>query len=266
MGADAFRSLLGERLRGLLHVEDEGGVMYYAVQNGVCEVPVFGYRAASEKVLSRLFCRMADNALRGGSPMEFRINLYANDRAAQELFSKMQFGYMCEQGMLALRPAPSGEFAIRTLNRDEITARWSEIWSLTHPLIDHLKQAPVFYPGKEFTEARYKAFFTDECTNLHVAEAADGALIGMIETNAETESLAVHPELTANVGDIYVLPIHRGSGLAQALLHHAVNHALSQGKTHLWVEHGTANPQARCFWSKYFHPYQYQLTRSIKRP
>ena len=33
----------------------------------------------------------------------------------------------------------------------------------------------------------------------------------------------------------------------------------------MWVEHGTANPNARGFWNKYFLPYQYELVRTINR-
>lgn len=31
----------------------------------------------------------------------------------------------------------------------------------------------------------------------------------------------------------------------------------------MWVEHGTANPNARGFWKKYFKTYQYELVRTI---
>lgn len=32
----------------------------------------------------------------------------------------------------------------------------------------------------------------------------------------------------------------------------------------MWVEHGTANPNARGFWNKYFDTYRYELIREIK--
>ena len=38
-----------------------------------------------------------------------------------------------------------------------------------------------------------------------------------------------------------------------------------KGYKYMWVEHGTATPNARGFWNKYFLPYQYELVRTINR-
>ena len=60
---------------------------------------------------------------------------------------------------------------------------------MTAAIVDHLKKAPVFYPGEEFTEEVYKEFFLDEETQLHAAFDADNKMIGLIETNQEADSL-----------------------------------------------------------------------------
>ena len=73
----------------------------------------------------------------------------------------------------------------------------------------------------------------------------------------------INNEGCCNVGDIFVREKYRGMGVAQDLLKYV---AASQHDHHinkLWVEHGTANPNARGFWNKYFHSYSYTMFREI---
>lgn len=56
---------------------------------------------------------------------------------------------------------------------------------------------------------------------------------------------------------------YRGAGLARELLQYAQARAKHEGAEYMWVEHGTANPNARGFWNKYFSTYEYELVRTI---
>ena len=156
-------------------------------------------------------------------------------------------------------------YTIKTLEKDEIEKRWDEIWTLTDAIIKHLKQAPVFYPGYEFTEKVYKEFFMDLETNLHIAFSKDDKIIGMIESNSESDVFAFHSTKSVNVGEIYVMPKYRGSSLSKDLLQFVIEHEKQKDARYLWVGHGTANPNARGFWNKYFKTYQYELVRTIKK-
>lgn len=42
---------------------------------------------------------------------------------------------------------------------------------------------------------------------------------------------------------------YRGTGLSETLLRFAEKRALEEGYKNMWVEHGTANPNARGFWN-----------------
>ena len=249
---------------------DEQGVLYYSLwsNDGIqtCNVPVYGYYASSEKTLSKLFCKLSDTVISNGDT-KFQINLYAHDYEALALFSMMQFGYIYEQGRLEITDYPyqfNDTYTIRTLEKDEIERRWDEIWTLTDAIIKHLKQAPVFYPGHEFTEQVYKEFFMDSETNLHIALSKDDEIIGMIESNSESDVFAFHSTKSVNVGEIYVMPKYRGSSLSKDLLQFVIEHEKQKDARYLWVGHGTANPNARGFWNKYFKTYQYELVRTIK--
>jgi len=247
------------------------GVLYYSLwsKEGIqtCNVPVYGYYASSKKILSKLFCKLSDEVLNNGET-QFQVNLYAHDYEALELFSMLQFGYIYEQGRLEITECPyqiNNAYTIRTFAKDEIEKRWDAIWALTDAIIAHLRQAPVFYPGYEFTEQVYKEFFMDSKTNLHIALSKDDEIIGMIESNGDSDVFAFQSTKSMNVGEIYVPPEYRGSTLSKDLLYFAMEYERHKGAGYLWVGHGTANPNARGFWNKYFKTYQYQLVRTVKK-
>lgn len=267
--AEVFGARLSKMNRAVVDDSCGQGVMHwFAYEEGesrVCVIPAWGWWASSEWALITLFSRISA-PLAAEMDTCFQIHLYAGDRQAQRIFAMMQFGYMAETGILKMdlpHPDPLPNVGIRTLSREEITEKWDEIWALTGAILEHLRQAPVFYPCGEFSEEMYRDFFMDKDTHLHGAFDADGRLIGMIETNAEASQM-VGSE-SANVGEIYVIPEYRGTGLADALLAFAVSFARKQGIEYLWVEHGTANPNARHFWGKYFEACEYEMDRTIPR-
>lgn len=267
MSLAQFEETYGTKLCQMNCIEHEQGVLfYYTYKEGavqVCVVPVYGYCAASERVLTELFSRLSAQ-LTAQAATQFQVHLYAHDLPAQRLFSMLQFGYMAETGIRkAALPAPPPNFGVmlRTLGKDELRQRWDEVWSMTSAILECLRQAPVFYPCEEFTEDLYRDFLLDEETQLHIAFDADGNMIGMIETNTDTNAATEAP--TANVGEIYVLPAYRGTGLSDALLSYAADSVRRKGARYLWVEHGTANPNARRFWGKHFESYEYEMDRTI---
>ena len=177
-------------------------------------------------------------------------------------------GGVNEQGRLEISEYSyhfNDAYTIKTLAKDEIEKRWDEIWELTNAIIKHLKQAPVFYPGYEFTEQVYKEFFMDSETKLHAALSKDNKIIGMIESNGESEVFSFQNIKSVNVGEVYVIPEYRGSSLSRDLLHYVMDYEKRKGAGYLWVGHGTANPNARGFWNKYFKTYQYELVRKIEK-
>ena len=271
----SFKEMLNNKLsnRECVRIDDGAngqGILYYSLKREgniqICKVPVYGYWASSEKILSKLFCKLSDEVIKNGDA-EFQINLYAHDSEALKLFSMMQFGYMSERGRLEIdnpHHCFSEGYTIKTLTKDEIEEHWNEVWEMTNAIVYHLKQAPVFYPGYEFTEQIYKDFFMDSGTSLHVAFSKRNKMIGMIESNCESDLFDFHKH-SVNAGEVYVIPEYRGSALSKDLLQFAADYEKQRGADYLWVVHGTANPNARGFWNKYFKTYQYELVRKIEK-
>ena len=242
------------------------GFLYYAVWTDEvthCDVPVYGYYAEGEKEMVRLFQKLAETVVRDGI-YDFSVNLYSVDAACQTALHMMQFGNMAEKCVKQLEntDTPGEAYDIKALTKEEIRKNWKEIWNATESIVEHLRRSPVFYPGNEFTEEVYRDYYLSDSLEL-IAAYDHGTLAGIIEWNTEDCELVGAEGQSVNVGEAYVYPAYRGTGLAEKLLRFAEARAISAGYQYMWVEHGTANPNARGFWNKYFVTYQYELVRRI---
>lgn len=230
-----------------------------------CSIPEWGYGATKEKrekIISRLFQALADELV-GEKTVHFSMNVYAHDTKIQRLFSFLEFGTQAEVGICKIEDiGVEKTVRVRKISKDELADRWDEVWSLLEQLINHLKKSPVFYGGEEFTEEVYREFFADAGTRVYIAEK-DGKVIGLIEANVDTISQVFSDGEAANVGEVYVLPEYRGTVVGQELLSYACKDLAKDGYWYAWVEHGTANPNARYFWNKHFATYRYEMIRTV---
>ena len=245
----------------------EEGFLHYGLWTDElthCYVPVYGYYAENEKTMVRLFQKLAEIVKGDYSVCEFSVNIYSGDTDCLTALHMMQFGNMSEQCVKPMEKKiiSMDNFRIVALDKDEIEEHWKEIWAVTEQIVIHLQQSPVFYPGSEFTEEVYRDYFMSDYLEL-IAAYTGNKLAGIIEWNTESCELIGKEERSVNVGEAFVYPEFRGTGLAKMLLIYAEERAVSAGYNYMWVEHGTANPNARGFWNKYFTSYQYELVRRI---
>ena len=262
--AEAMRQAL---TNGLVAIENDTlqGFLLHNCQwheNGrrVVSYPVWGYGANDARTLSRLFQASAEALLTQGAA-RFSVNLYAHDDEAIRMFCLLQFGMECEECVRDSADKLEQGYPVRELSQTERIARWSEIWALLAQLIEHLRQSPVFYPGREFTEALYRAYLAEQGARLFVAE--DGArIIGLILACDEQNAI-LRGKDCQSIGEAFVLPAYRGGAIARSLLAYACDTLRDEGARRFWVRHGTANPTARGFWDKYFRPYSYTMTRDV---
>lgn len=243
------------------------GAMFYQYNEAdcFCFIPVYGYYYEDEKVLGQLFEHLAKLTV-GDSGCTFSVGLYAHDETAIRLYSMMQFGMMSEKCIRRIADKDNDatlDYTFKHLNKSEIEDHWQEVWKLTSAIINHLKASPVFYPCEEFTEEVYRDFYMDSDTTVHVALDEKDNLVGIIESNRSEDTLIFPEGKSVNVGEAYVVDELRGNGLAAELLQFAENYEKEQGAEFSWVEHGTANPNARGFWNKYFDTWQYEMVRKI---
>ena len=270
-----FFSSLKEEIKGsygLVAINNNKVVGYFLCKNNYFKeginyfyFPQWGYGCVGEnrsKIMSHLFKKFAMN-IKGKA--HFEIKLYAHDEEIIRSFSFMQFGIECEQCISRVLYEEFMENGViyREMESYELQQRWQEVWSLLSSLIRHLQKSPIFYPGEEFTEEVYKEFFMESDTNVFIAEKS-GRLVGIIETNSGANDILTRNIPCSNIGDVYVHEEYRGLNIAHNLLFYANKMEKKKGTEFLWVEHGTANPNARGFWNKYFEPYVYTMIRDIE--
>lgn len=258
-------------INGFVCMEDEiclGYLLYNKWEENEeihCSIPEWGYGAIEEKrekTISRLFQALADELV-GEKTVHFSMNVYAHDIEIQRLFSYLEFGTQAEVGICKIDDIGVEKTEhVRKISKDELAHRWAEVWNLLSQLIKHLKKSPVFYGGEEFTEEVYCEFFADAGTRVFIAEK-DGKIIGLIEANEDTIPQVFSDGEAANLGEVYVLPEYRGTAVAREVLGYACKDLAKDGYRYAWVEHGTANPNARYFWNKYFTTYRYEMIRTI---
>ena len=256
----------------------EAGAMFYSMweENGekYYDIPVYGYYATSEKIMSKLFQKLG-NHMQSNGKYHVSMHVYAHDMETIRLFSMLQFGMIAEKGIRRIpddknlnnktyNSKNNTKYQIKVLSKPEIEEHWDSIWKLTKSIVNHLRTSPIFYSGYEFTEEIYREFYLDESTTLYVAYSELDEMIGLIESNEEAEQLLCVERKSVNIGEAYVLPQYRGTGLAQNLLCFAEQYERNRGAEYIWVEHGTANPNARGFWNKYFETYTYEIIRDIE--
>lgn len=232
------------------------------------KIPVYGYGSKTkdeDRIIGKLFQHLAQSEVVEGITF-FSVHVYAHDNSVRELFSLMQFGTMAETCIrkVSVNHERQTKYHIKNLSTREITENWKYVWALTQNIIEHLKESPIFYKGEEFTEELYRSFYLNRGTNVYVAYDDSDEMIGIIESNDEGNPFICSKVKSVNVGEVYVSPKYRGTGLAQDLLYYAENFEVERGAAFLWVEHGTANPDARGFWDRYFAPFQYEMVRKIE--
>ena len=268
---ETFMSNKVNEMNGIVFLENGmfGGYMMYYEWNendGVhCRVPEWGLGAKSdnrEKIIGYLFQVLAKEKVTEKT-IHFSVELYAHDFEIQRLFSYMEFGIQTETGVCVLEGKESFSGTdVKIISKEELEKRWTEVWRLVEQLVNHLKKSPVFYFGEGFTEEVYKEFFMDDTTTVYITERA-GKVVGLIQTNLDALEPLLSEEEAVNVADVFVLPEYRGTDVAKDLLSYAMLELKKDNYSYAWVEHGTANPNARYFWNKYFTTYKYEMVRSI---
>lgn len=82
---------------------------------------------------------------------------------------------------------------------------------------------------------------------------------------SDDASTIIYDEGTTSITGAYTVPEARGTGIATALLNHALAWARKTGYERCAVDFETTNPPARRFWMRHFTPVIYSLGRHIDR-
>lgn len=233
-------------------------------------IPVWGYgieHSNRTKVMSFLFQYLAEKVMSINTNVQFVVKIYAHDYDILSFFTSCQFGILCTDTVKNTSDDIYSDSKVicRELSKKEILNRKAELLRLYRLLVKHLQESPVFYPGKEFTEDVYLNYILGGTTRMFAAFDGD-TIIGIIDASIDYGCFLLNSNDIFNVGDIYLEKAYRGKKIAELLLRYVNNTLREDGVKKIWVEHGTANPNARGFWDKYLKNYTYTLVRDISKP
>jgi GNAT superfamily N-acetyltransferase len=231
--------------------------------------PLWGYGIRHNKrgeIIGKLFQDIATELCEKFTQY-LSVYVYAHDTEVLRTYIMSSF-HMDMTGVvrdvsLPIEAETPEKYSFREVGKKELINHKHEIIELYRGLINHLRVSPVFYHGRNFLpiEKRFDDFLKED---MRIFAVFDGnRLVGMIDSEPIDIGFTTDDAEALGMGDIFIEPAYRGSGIATALLKFANDELKSKGVKRLFVTHGTINPTARAFWDKYFTNFSYSMTRRI---
>lgn len=258
--AENDNKILGFLIQGHIWKDDSWKHVY---------IPTFGLGIQSGcdrvTVAQRLLKKHLEVELSEKVKTRYEIKVFENDSELVNALFYEQFGLISLEGIKKIESGILTEndgLTYRKRSTEEIIKEQKEILALYHELVLHLQQAPVFYKGEEFTDENFVEYILMEESRFYAAHDRN-ELIGILVASRNEDPIFIDANLYS-VGDIYVKPKFRQSGIAKRLLDFAESDLLNSGMEWLHVDHGTANINARLFWDRYFEKVIFSMIRDIE--
>lgn len=227
--------------------------------------PVHAHGAIKENradIYRRMYQTLAEKLVQKGIAYH-TIALYTHDSAAVSGLFTYGFGMRCMDAVRALEEIPMPGRAVETIAcRESGQADFPEIRKLRACLGEHLGKSPCFIKMSDEDIESWQR--RKESGGVRVFTAWKGEeLVAYLEITDDGENFATEDAEMQNICGAYCVPTYRGQGIMQYLLNHVMRTLRAEGYTKLGVDYESINPTAQGFWTKYFEPYTYSLTRRI---
>lgn len=227
--------------------------------------PVHAHGAIKENradIYRRMYQTLAEKLVQKGIAYH-TIALYTHDSAAVSGLFTYGFGMRCMDAVRALEEIPMPGRADETIAcRESGQTDFPEIRKLRACLGEHLGKSPCFIKMSDEDIESWQR--RKESGGVRVFTAWKGEeLVAYLEITDDGENFATEDAEMQNICGAYCVPTYRGQGIMQYLLNHVIKTLRAEGYTKLGVDYESINPTARGFWTKYFEPYTYSLTRRI---
>ncbi len=198
------------------------------------------------------------------------IGIYSHDVELKEFFCVSGYGMrtmdamvMVDQGLKQLTKMTNNETQYSHIIYEEINySELNSIFDLANKLIQHLNDAPVFFPISEHKYDDYINKIKEKKSRFLVAKNQE-TVIGYIELKVGGENFATYEKDTLNICGAYIEQRYRGVGIYSRLVKYAFEILESEGYIRCGVDCETINPEAYHYWKKIFTPYVYSYVRRI---
>ena len=191
------------------------------------------------------------------------VSIFAHDRAAARVWQWLNFGYYVVDAVRDLQPVTvvaSPDVQIRRASLADLPA----VMELSTALWRHMRSAPIFLvrdpPGEDETQS-----WLSTSRNVAWLAESQGRAIAFLQVEPANQDACtiIRDEATASITGAYTLPEARRSGVASALLNHALSLARGEGYARCSVDFEAMNVQAARFWPRYFRPVCFSFSRHV---
>jgi len=207
------------------------------------------YQAASEKWVKE-------------SVLSHCIALYTHNKEAVDSFYWNDFGLRCIDAIREVKAIENSQFPkglYQELPKEEI----AEIAPLKNLLRKHLQSTPMFMPLFAEKDVQQVKEENERRNSRYFVAKIDGEVVGFVEIMRSGENFACEDTGMMNICGAYLLPQYRNRGIYSGLISYLMDTLKAEGYTRCGVDFESFNPTAKGFWTKYFTPYTYSVTRRI---
>lgn len=226
--------------------------------------PVHAHGAVKQdrrRIYSLLYQKAAEKWVMQGI-LSHAIAVYAHNTDAVDSFFWNGFGIRLIDAIRPVQPINANSISnvvYSELPTEEIGA----VVPLKNKLIEHLRKTPAFIP-LFFSMDSHKIEEENKRRNSRYFVArVNGDLAAFLEIMASGENFACDAPDMANICGAYMFPQYRGTGIYSGLLAYVMETLGNEGYSRCGVDFESFNPTASGFWTKYFTPYTYGLTRRV---
>jgi GNAT superfamily N-acetyltransferase len=223
--------------------------------------------AQSARIYEAMYTHLASRWVDEGYTHHI-ISLFAHDQAGHDALHWLGFGMRAADAVRDPAPPHAAGAAeggagveVRRAAPEDVETVMAMEAALTH----HLAASPTFLTGSQpWTRDECVDVLSDPDYALWLARRAGKAAGYLLSGPASDDaSTIIRDAGTMSITGAYTYPEARGTGIATALLAHALAWAREAGYTRCAVDFEPMNPTARRFWLRYFKPVTYALSRYV---
>ncbi len=239
---------------------------FFGKNNGIY-IPLFGHGAlfgAQQDIYQRLYAYSSKKWLEKGYTSH-AITIFAHNNEAVVSWFWLGFGMRCVDAIRQskLIEKLNSEVVINKITEDDITDELIKI------LIEHDKyyrESPIFMIkdrlSKKETNNELINFLSNKTNVMWVAREND-ELCGYIQIENYAENFVSDSKDVMNITGLYVKPKYRNKNVGISLLNYVQEYLCNNRIKLCGVDFESINIKGSNFWTKYFTPYTYSLTRRI---
>jgi GNAT superfamily N-acetyltransferase len=187
------------------------------------------------------------------------VSLMASDPPGIETWYWLGFGLVNVDGVREIAPVANSPTSLEV--RRAGVEETADLVELGLRLERHEYEAPTFWlhPSDDYTE------WIKNSQNAAWLAYADKECVGFMafEPGLECECELLRDKTTINISAAFTRPSARSRGIATALLNQGLSWAQSRGYTRCAVDFESMNTLATRFWTRWFKPVNYSLTRCL---